>query len=134
MNTNTPNNTDSKFAAISRHIRKEMKRLQVPGVAIGIYHKGQEFAAGFGVTSVEHPLPVTVDTLFQTGSISKTFTGTLMMMLVEQGKVDLDAPVKKYIKDFQLKDKDVTAKVPDPAAHVGEQLPHGDFGGYIFVL
>jgi CubicO group peptidase (beta-lactamase class C family) len=111
MNTKTSTNTDSKFGSISRHIRKEMERLQIPGVAIGIYHNGQEFAGGFGVTSVEHPLPVTVDTLFQTGSISKTFTGTVIMMLVEQGKIYLDAPVKKYIKDFKVKDKEVTQKV-----------------------
>ena len=111
MNTKTSNNTDSKFVTISRHIRKEMKRLKVPGVSIGIYHKGQQFTAGFGITSVEHPLPITADTLFQTGSISKTFTGTLMMMLVEQGKVDLDTPVKKIIREFRVKDKDVTARV-----------------------
>ncbi len=88
-----------------------MKRLEVPGVAIGIWHEGKEYADGFGVTSLEHPLPVTADTLFQTGSISKTFTGTMLMQLAEQGKVDLDAPVKKYIKDFKLQDKDVTEKV-----------------------
>lgn len=88
-----------------------MRRLHVPGVSIGIWHIGKEYTAGFGITSVEHPLPVTADTLFQTGSISKTFTGTLMMMLVEQGKVDLDAPVKKYIRDFKVKDKEVTEKV-----------------------
>ena len=111
MNTKSPNTTDSKFVAITRLIRREMKRLQVPGVAIGIYHKGNEYASGFGVTSVEHPLPVTVDTLFQTGSISKTFTGTVIMMLVEQGRVDLDAPVKKYITDFKVKDKKTTEKV-----------------------
>ena len=69
-----------------------MKRLHIPGVSIGIYHKGKEWAAGFGVTSEEHPLPVTPDKLFQVGSISKTFTGTLIMMLAEQGKVDLDVP------------------------------------------
>jgi CubicO group peptidase (beta-lactamase class C family) len=111
MNPSTTQNKDQKIAKISRKIVAEMKRLDVPGVSIGIHHKGEELAAGFGVTSVEHPLPVTVDTLFQTGSISKTFTGTLMMMLVEQGKVDLDAPVKKYIKDFKLQDKQVTRKV-----------------------
>src|SRR5512138_1438366 len=111
MNTKTSPNKDSNFGAIGKFIVKEMKRLQVPGVAIGIYHKGQEYTAGFGITSMEHPLPVTVDTLFQTGSISKTFTGTVIMMLVEQGRVDLDAPVKKYIPDFQLSDPDVTEKV-----------------------
>ncbi len=102
---------DSKFSTIGRFIVKEMRRLKVPGVAIGIYNKGEELSAAFGITSVEHPLPVTVDTLFQTGSISKTFTGTVIMQLVEQGKVDLDAPVRKYIKDFQLKDKEVVKKV-----------------------
>lgn len=88
-----------------------MKRLHVPGVAIGIWHKGKEYAEGLGITSVEHPLPVTADTLFQTGSISKTFTGTMMMKLVEDGKVDLDTPVRKYIKDFRVQDRDVSEKV-----------------------
>jgi CubicO group peptidase (beta-lactamase class C family) len=111
MNTKSSSASDTNFSKIGKFILKEMKRLQVPGVAMGIYHKGEELAAGFGITSVEHPLPVTVDTLFQTGSISKTFTGTLMMMLVEQGKVDLDAPVRRYIQDFKVKDEEVSKKV-----------------------
>jgi CubicO group peptidase (beta-lactamase class C family) len=111
MNTKPSPTKDSKFSTIGRFIVKEMKRLKVPGVAIGIYNKGDELTAGFGITSVEHPLPVTVDTLFQTGSISKTFTGTVIMQLVERGKINLDAPVRKYIKDFQLKDQEVARKV-----------------------
>ena len=111
MNLSTSQIKDPKFKKIAQKIISEMKRLQVPGVAIGIWHKGKEYGAGFGVTSVEHPLPVTADTLFQTGSISKTFTGTVMMMLVEQGKVDLDAPVRKYIQEFKVHDKDVTERV-----------------------
>lgn len=111
MNLSTSHIKDPTFKKIAQKIVAEMKRLQVPGVAIGIWHKGQEVAEGFGVTSVEHPLPVTPDTLFQTGSISKTFTGTLLMQLVEQGKVDLDAPVRKYLKDFKLHNKEVTQKV-----------------------
>jgi CubicO group peptidase (beta-lactamase class C family) len=112
---NTISSLDSiknpKFRELYRRIVKEMKRLQVPGVAIGIWHKGKEYAASFGVTSVENPLPITSDTLFQTGSISKTFTGTLMMMLAEQGKVNLDAPVRKYIKDLKLRDENVAKRV-----------------------
>lgn len=122
--TSPLSNKNSKFDTIGRFFVKEMNRLQVPGVAIGIYHKGQERAAGFGITSTEHPLPVTVDTLFQTGSISKTFTGTLMMMLVEQGRVELDAPVRKYIKDFKVKDKEVSKKVT-----VRQLLTH--MGGWV---
>src|SRR5262245_29199564 len=88
-------------------IKKHIQRPQIPGVAIAILHKGKEYTQGFGVTSVENPLPVTPDTLFQVGSISKTFTGTLLMQLAEQRKVDLDAPVRRYIKDLKLRDKDV---------------------------
>lgn len=111
MNLSTSDIKDKKFKIISRKIVAEMKRLNVPGVSIGIWHKGKEHVAGFGVTNIEHPLPVTPDTLFQTGSISKTFTGTLMMQLVEQGKVNLDAPAKRYIKDLKLRDKNVEKRV-----------------------
>ena len=112
---------NKKFLKVCEKIVAEMKRLITPGVSIGIYHNGKEYAAGFGITSVENPLPVTADTLFQTGSISKTFTGTIFMRLVEQGKVDLDAPVRKYIKDFKLKDKKVEKKVTvrDLLTHMG---------------
>jgi len=102
---------NKKFLKVCKTIVSEMKRLKIPGVSIGIYHKGKEFTAGFGVTNVEHPLPVTADTLFQTGSISKTFTGTIFMRLVEQGKVDLDAPVTTYLPKLKLADSDVAARV-----------------------
>lgn len=111
MNLSTSQITDTKFRKITKKIVSEMKRLEVPGVAIGIYQKGKEFTAGFGITSAEHPLPVTPDTLFQTGSISKTFTGTLLMMLAERGKVNLDVPVRRYIKDFKLSNENVARKV-----------------------
>lgn len=111
MNLSTSQIKELKLEKIAQKIVSEMKRLRVPGVSIGIWHKGREYTAGFGITSVEHPLPVTADTLFQTGSISKTFTGTLIMQLVEQGKIDLDAPVRKYIKDFKVKDKVVSENV-----------------------
>lgn len=124
MNLSTSHIKDPNFKKIARKIVSEMKRLQVPGASIGIWHKGKEYAEGFGVTSVEHPLPVTADTLFQTGSISKTFTGTVMMQLAEQGKVDLDAPVRKYIKDFKLSDKRVAANVT-----VRQLLTH--MGGWV---
>ena len=100
-----------QFRELCKRITKDMQRIKVPGISIGVWHKGKEFSAGFGITSIEHPLPVTPDTLFQTGSISKTFTGTLMMILAEQGKVNLDAPVRKYIKDLKLRDENVAKRV-----------------------
>ena len=61
------------------------------GVAVGVYHDGEEHYAFHGVTSVENPLPVDEHTLFQFGSTGKTFTATAIMRLVDQGLVDLDA-------------------------------------------
>jgi CubicO group peptidase (beta-lactamase class C family) len=86
-----------------------MDRARVPGVAVGVIHGDQTHTAGFGVTHIEHPLPVTPDTLFQIGSISKTFLGTAMMRLVEQGHVDLDTPVKTVVPELTLQDKQAEA-------------------------
>ncbi len=98
---------EKKFKKLCENIVAEMKRLDVPGVSVGIWQAGKEFSAGFGVTSVENPLPVTADTLFQVGSISKTFTGTLLMRLVEMGKLELDDPVRKYLPTLKLSDSRV---------------------------
>jgi CubicO group peptidase (beta-lactamase class C family) len=87
------------------------KELEVPGVAVGIVHEGQEHYAYAGVTSVDNPLPVDESTVFQFGSTGKTYTATAIMRLVEQGKVDLDATVRTYVPELRLKDEDVAAKV-----------------------
>ena len=85
--------------------------LEVPGVAVGVVHGGQEHYAYAGITSVDNPLPVDETTLFQFGSTGKTYTATAIMRLVEEGKVDLDAPVRTYVPELRLKDEDVAAKV-----------------------
>ena len=99
----------------------------VPGVGIGVSHKGATQTAGFGVTSVESPLPVTDETLFQIGSITKTFTGTAIMRLVEMGKVDLDATVSTYLPDFCVRDEEAsaTATIRHLLTHTGGWV--GDF-------
>jgi CubicO group peptidase (beta-lactamase class C family) len=97
--------------ALAGVIEAARQRRKVPGAAFGILHDGDVYAAGFGVTSVENPLLVNADTLFQIGSVSKTFTGTVAMMLVEQGKLDLDAPIITYLPDLKLPGEETTAKV-----------------------
>lgn len=79
-----------------------MDRYRVPGVAVGVLSGDEEIAEGFGVTSVENPLPVDATTLFQIGSITKTFTATAVLRLVEQGKLDLDVPVRTYLPGLRL--------------------------------
>ncbi|HZT64343.1 MAG TPA: serine hydrolase domain-containing protein [Acidimicrobiales bacterium] len=85
--------------------------LEVPGVSVGVLADGEERYAYHGVTSVENPLPVDENTIFQFGSTGKTFTATAMLRLVDQGKVSLYAPVRTYLPDFKLKDSGVAEKV-----------------------
>src|SRR5205814_3965115 len=85
--------------------------LEVPGLAVGVYHNGEEQYAFHGVTSVENPLPVDENTLFQFGSTGKTYTATAIMRLVDQGTVALDDKVKKHVPELKLKDKDAEENV-----------------------
>lgn len=96
---------------LQARVAEAAKRMRVPGVAVGIYLDGAEDYVYHGVTSIANPLPVDAGTLFQIGSTTKTYTGTAIMMLVEQGKVDLAAPVRRYLPDFRLRDEDVAANV-----------------------
>jgi len=90
--------------ALGTLVRDAMERYHVPGVAIGMLRGDDVETVGFGVTSVEHPLPVDPDTLFQVASVTKTMTATVIMRLVERGALDLDAPVRRYIPAFHLRD------------------------------
>jgi CubicO group peptidase (beta-lactamase class C family) len=97
--------------ALQQKVTELATELEVPGVSVGVIVDGQEHYAYAGVTSVENPLPVDETTLFQFGSTGKTYTATAVMRLVEQGRVDLDAPVRTYVPELALKDEDVAAKV-----------------------
>src|SRR5437016_1786184 len=102
--------TDPRFQRVCDTVVQEMDRLPVPGLAVGVLYGGEEQIAGFGVTSVENPLTVTSDTLFQIGSITKTYVATLVMRLVEAGKLELDAPLLTYLPDLQLRDAGATTQ------------------------
>lgn len=102
---------DKKWERLSEFITQSMADKGIPGTAVGLWYKNKTWAAGFGVTNRDHPLPVTDKTLFQIGSISKTFTALAIIQLVEQGKIDLDAPLRTYLPDFQTQDELVGANV-----------------------
>lgn len=79
-------------------------RFQIPGAAVAVLHDGRERFFCHGVTSVENPLPVNEDTLFLLGSVTKTYTATAIMRLVADGRVELDAPVRRYVPELRLAD------------------------------
>ena len=90
---------------------------QVPGATLAVLRVGTDggadelVEAATGVLSTATGVPVTTDSVFQIGSISKVWTATLVMQLVDEGKLQLDAPIAEVLPDLQLADPDVAAKV-----------------------
>jgi CubicO group peptidase (beta-lactamase class C family) len=102
---------ESHFAALDEAIEAAMAEGHVPGVAVALLRDDEEYVHGYGVTSVDHPLPVDGDTLFQIGSNTKTYTATAIMRLVDQGRLDLDTPIRHYVPDLRLSNPDATERV-----------------------
>lgn len=78
---------------LARHLREK----QVPGCAVIVRHKGKTFCKGYGMANLEHQVPVTPQTVFQSGSIGKQFTAMAILLLAEEGKLALTDPVSKYL-------------------------------------
>ena len=102
---------DSRWNDLLQEVEAARQHFHVPGVGLGILADGQLLTGGVGVTDLRAPLDVDGDTLFQIGSISKTFTATLAAILAQQGRLDLDAPLRSYMPDFQVADPDVSQRV-----------------------
>jgi CubicO group peptidase (beta-lactamase class C family) len=105
------NRRDEGFAAIDRYIEQEMREQRIPGLALAIVQGDQiVHLKGFGVAD---PSGRTVmpQTPFMIGSVTKSFTALAIMQLVEQGKVDLDAPVQQYLPWFHVADEATSAQI-----------------------
>ena len=83
----------------------------VPGAALAVWADGQLREAAAGVVNLETRVPVTSDALFQIGSITKLYTAALCLQLVEEGKLSLDEPVRRWLPDFALADENVAARL-----------------------
>jgi CubicO group peptidase (beta-lactamase class C family) len=103
--------SNPRFDALVSLTEAKMKEFGVPGVALGVIDGSSLTIRGLGRTNVEDSIPVTAHTVFPIASISKTFAATAMMRLVEQGKVDLHAPVRTYIPTFRVRDSVVSRDV-----------------------
>lgn len=85
---------------IDAFVRAEMTRQRVPGVAAAVVHQGRIVTArGYGFANIEHMVPVTDATIFQSGSLGKMFTAMAVMLQVEDGKLRLDDPLTKFFPD-----------------------------------
>src|ERR1700761_123490 len=95
---------DDISAGISEELPALLAEHKVPGAAIGVYAGGEVFDFASGVLSHATGVAATTDSLFQIGSITKTWTATLVMQLADEGLLGIDAPVVTYLPDFDLAD------------------------------
>jgi len=85
------------------YIPRQMKKHDVPGVSIALVEGDKIlWARGFGYADLEKNIPATPDTIYQVGSVSKIITATAVMQQVERGRIDLDAPIQKYLPEFSI--------------------------------
>ena len=72
-----------------------------PGCAVGVAENGTpNLAKGYGSADLEHEVPITAETIFEAGSVSKQFTAASVLLLAREGKLSLDDPVRKYIPEL----------------------------------
>ena len=114
---------------LDAYVEKAAKDWDVPGLAIGIVYKGQlVFAKGYGVRDVGTKAAVDTQTIFAIASTTKAITAAALGMLVDEGKVEWDDPVTKYLPRFEMYDPWVTREVTvrDLITHRGG-LPNADY-------
>ncbi len=109
-----------------------LKKYQTPSVGIGIIKDGKVvFSGGFGLRDMKNKLPVDGQTNYMIGSCSKAFTAALIGVLVSEGKLDLDTPIRKYVPEVRFYDDLVTRDVTlrDIMSH-RTGLPRHDMSKY----
>ncbi|HKU14602.1 MAG TPA: serine hydrolase domain-containing protein [Steroidobacteraceae bacterium] len=101
----------SLLADLHQQLAQSIERHGVPGAAVAVWCDGHLHETSAGVANAHTRVHTTPDTIFQIGSITKSFTATLALQLVEQGKLSLDAPIAAYLPQLQLAERDVPAAI-----------------------
>lgn len=99
-----PRDASPAFRATSDAVVAAMREFRIPGGALGILAGNREQHATFGVSSLSSLRPVAPDTLFQIGSLTKTFTATAIWKLIDDGDLALDGRVRRYLRGLRLRD------------------------------
>lgn len=104
-----PGGASQQSSDIDSYVRSEMQKQKIPGVSFAIVREGNLVrAAGLGLANVELNVPVTPETVFKVGSVSKQFIASGIMLLVQEGKLSLQDPVSKFLDGTPESWKDIT--------------------------
>jgi CubicO group peptidase (beta-lactamase class C family) len=88
-----------------------IEKYNVPAAAVAVLADGEVVEEATGVLNKATGVEATTDSIFQIGSITKLWTSTLVMQLVDEGKVDLDVPIRTYLPEFRIGDEDAAARI-----------------------
>ena len=84
--------------AVERYVQAERARQQIPGLSVAVIRGGRVLLArGYGFANLEHGVPATDSTVYQSGSVGKQFTATLVQLLANEGALGLDDPIRRYL-------------------------------------
>ncbi|MCP5112202.1 MAG: beta-lactamase family protein, partial [bacterium] len=101
----------ARLERVEAIVSRAMEREKIPGLSVAVAIDGEfRWSRGFGLSDVENNVPATADTMFRLASISKPITAVAVMQLAEQGKLDLDAPIRQYVPSFPAKPWPITAR------------------------
>jgi len=96
---------------VDDYVRAQMQKRNIPGLSLAVVKNGEIIKAkGYGLANVELNVPASPQTVYQSGSVGKQFTATAVMMLVEDGKINLDDRIGKYLDDAPELWKDITIR------------------------
>ena len=121
-----PRPKEAEAIAKAREIAADLVTKQgIPGLSVAVARRGTViWSEGFGLADVESGVPVTPLTRFRAGSVSKVLTAAGVARLVEEGKLDLDAPIQRYVPGFPKKQWPITTR--QLAAHTAGIRHYGD--------
>ncbi len=86
--------------ALDRYLNRELESQKIPGIALAVVRDGKAiFTKGYGFANLEHKIPVSEKTMFQSGSVGKAFTVMAVLMLADEGKIDLASSIRRYIPE-----------------------------------
>lgn len=112
LHAQTPSNSQApQQVDVERFLQAQMQKRGIPGLQVAIVQHGKiVLLRAYGMASVEHSVPVTDRSVFPLNSITKAFTGVAAMQLVEAGKLELDAPVSRYLDGLPVAWRAITVR------------------------
>jgi CubicO group peptidase (beta-lactamase class C family) len=101
----------AQAGAVDAAILAALPRLGAPGLSIGVVRDRElRWSAGYGLADIENDVPATPASVYRLASVSKPITATAVLQLAERGRLDLDAPIQRYVPDFPDKPWPITAR------------------------